>query len=204
MFSLSKGLLRLRVTKAAFWRDGKGVAAIEFAMIVPLMLVMFFGTVEVSSGVAAKRKTSLAARTLSDLVSQETDVSDTLVSNVAYVAGKVYTPYPAQPLSSTITELYVDPTTLKTKVVWSNAYTYDASGNAVVAVSSHKLKDIVTLPSADLAVAGTYLIWSEVSYKYVPTVGYVMAKAGITLTDQTFTRPRQSSCVTYNMVCALP
>ena len=45
--------------------------------------------------------------------------------------------------------------------------------------------------------AGTYLIWSEVSYKYVPAVGYLMAKTGITLKDLTYTRPRQSSCVMY-------
>ena len=39
-------------------------------MIVPLMLVMFFGTVEFSSGVAVDRKVTLMARTLSDLTSQ--------------------------------------------------------------------------------------------------------------------------------------
>ena len=51
-------------------QDCRGVAAIEFAMIVPIMLVMFFGTVEFSSGVAVDRKVTLMARTLSDLTSQ--------------------------------------------------------------------------------------------------------------------------------------
>ena len=48
-----------------------------------------------------------------------------------------------------------------------------------------------------LKVGNTYLIFSEVTYKYVPTIGYVMAKAGINLSDATFTRPRQSFCVVY-------
>jgi Flp pilus assembly protein TadG len=39
-------------------------------MIVPMMLVMLFGTIEVSSGVAVNRKVTLVARTLSDLTSQ--------------------------------------------------------------------------------------------------------------------------------------
>ena len=52
------------------------------------------------------------------------------------------------------------------------------------------------MPSA-LAVGGTYLIFSEVSYLYTPAVGYVMAKAGITLSDVAYTRPRQSTCVIY-------
>ena len=41
-------------------------------------------------------------------------------------------------------------------------------------------------------------IYKQVGYKYVPTIGYVMAKSGITLSDFTFTRPRQSTCVLYN------
>jgi len=41
------------------------------------------------------------------------------------------------------------------------------------------------------------LIYAEVNYLYVPVVGYIMAKAGITLSDFTYTRPRQSLCVLY-------
>jgi hypothetical protein len=41
-----------------------------------------------------------------------------------------------------------------------------------------------------------------VSYNYIPTVGYVMAKAGINLGDYAFTRPRQSTCVKYNPATA--
>ncbi len=55
----------------------------------------------------------------------------------------------------------------------------------------------VTIPSA-LQVGGTYLIFSEVSYTYVPAVGYVMTKSGITMSDFTYTRSRQSTCVMYN------
>ena len=45
-----------------------------------------------------------------------------------------------------------------------------------------------------------YVIFGEVSYKYVPAVGYVMARAGVPLSDTTYTRPRQSTCVTYGVV----
>ncbi len=61
----------------------------------------------------------------------------------------------------------------------------------------------VTIPAA-LAVGGTYLIFSEVSYLYVPAVGYVMAKAGITLHDVAYTRPRQSLCIFYPTTDPLP
>src|SRR5579872_7233169 len=54
----------------AMFKDCRGLAATEFAFIVPIMLVMFFGTVEFSSGVAVDRKVTLIARTVSDLTSQ--------------------------------------------------------------------------------------------------------------------------------------
>ena len=173
--------------------DRRGLAATEFAFIMPVMLVMFFGTVEFSSGVAVDRKVTLMARTLSDLTSQMTSVTDAQIANFFLASNWImwpYTtatpnPYPVSPLSGTITELYVDPTTLQAKVQWS------------VGSSAHKAGTVIAIPSA-LAVADTYLIFSEVSYKYVPTVGYVMAKAGITLSDTAFTRPRQSKCVFYN------
>jgi Flp pilus assembly protein TadG len=51
-------------------RDRRGLAAVEFALVVPLMLVLFFGALEFSSGVAVDRKVTLVARTLSDLTTQ--------------------------------------------------------------------------------------------------------------------------------------
>ena len=92
---------------------------------------------------------------------------------------------PATPIKSTITELYVDPTTKVARVQWSTGAAPRRDGSTVA------------IPAA-LQVGGTYLIYSEVSYKYVPPVGYVIAKAGIDVSDYTYTRPRQSRCVTYS------
>jgi Flp pilus assembly protein TadG len=195
--SMFKIWLRARGLANNLFRDSSGIAATEFAMIVPLMLVMFFGTVEFSSGVAVDRKVTLIARTLSDLTSQSTTVSDVELGNFGQTGKAILTPYPAATLQSTITELYVDPTTLKARVQWSRSMTIGSSGNVVLGTSSHSPSDIVTIPGA-LAVGDTYLIWSEVSYKYVPAVGYLMAKAGVTLSDLTYTRPRQAPCVLYN------
>lgn len=168
-------------------RDRQGVAAVEFAMIVPLMLTLFFGVVEFSNGVAADRKVALIARTLSDLTSQSASVSDSDLANFNIVAKAVLTPYlvtAATPLVATITELYIDPTTGVAKVIWSKG-SVPLSGN-------------VTIPS-QLQVKGTYLIFAQVEYKYVPAVGYIMAKDGngILLKDVAYTRPRQGACVIY-------
>lgn len=180
-------------------RDCDGMAATEFAFIVPLMLVMFFGTVEVSSGVAVDRKVTLVARTLSDLTSQSTTVTDNDLKNVFAASYGILTPYSTTPATATISEIYINNSNVA-KVQWSKAATVSQSGSTVTSTltsSSRSQGDTVTIPAA-LAVAGTYLIWSEFSYLYTPAVGYVMSKAGVTLTDSTFTRPRQSTCVMYN------
>jgi len=41
------------------------------------------------------------------------------------------------------------------------------------------------------------LVFSEINFQYVPTIGYVMARAGVNLSDVAYTRPRQSMCVFY-------
>jgi Flp pilus assembly protein TadG len=176
--------LRLRDCAAGFIADCRGIAATEFAIITPMMLVMFFGTVEFSSGVAVDRKVTLMARTLSDLTSQSLAVTDADLTNFFAAATGIMTPYASTPTKSTITELYVDPTTKAARVQWSQGTTPRGAGTTVA------------IP-AELQVGGTYLIFSEVSYLYVPTVGYIMAKAGINLSDFSYTRPRQSTCVLY-------
>src|SRR5512141_831162 len=99
--------------------DSRGVAAVEFAVIVPIMLVLFFGTVEFSSGVAVDRKVTQMARTLSDLTSQSITVADTDLTNFFAASKGIMTPYPSTPTNATISELYVDPKTLVARVQWS-------------------------------------------------------------------------------------
>lgn len=177
--------LRLRRSALDLYRDRRGVMAIEFAIIAPVMLVIFFGTVEFSSAIAVDRKVTLMARTLSDLTSQNTSVTDTQLTNFFNASTGIMWPYPSTPTKSTISELYVDPRTLAARVQWSNGSVPRSAGSTVA------------IPTA-LQVGGTYLIYSEVSYLYVPAVGYVMGKAGLNMSDFTFTRPRQSTCVMYN------
>ncbi len=137
------------------------------------------------------------ARTLSDLTSQSTSVCDSDIANFFAASGAIMTPYDSAPIKATITELYVDPNSHQAQVQWSKAF----QGGA--AQPAHQLGNVVSIPSA-LAIDGTYLIFSEVKYLYTPAVGYVMAKAGITLSDVAYTRPRQSANVSVSPASSCP
>lgn len=209
MKAISAMWLRVRHKATDMLADCRGIAATEFAVIVPIMLVLFFGTVEFSSGVAVNRKVTLIARALSDLPAQtpppslnstSATMTDTYLQNVFTASIAIMAPYAPSPVKATVSEIYVDSTGTTARIVWSKSaiVTSDAATQATLTTSTRSPGDDVTslLPS-NLLVAQTYLIYSEVSYLYTPTIGYVM-KSGVTLRDVAYTRPRQAYCVIYN------
>ena len=198
---LNKIWRRLRRSARALRRDASGVAAVEFAMIFPLMLVAFFGTVEICAAVATDRKVTLIARTISDLTSQAASSVDAALTVDFSYGLYIISPYSSSPLKAQVSEIYVD-SNGKATVQWSQGATY--IGNVVTLVSSSRNRgdDVSTVVPSALLVKQTYLIFSEVSYLYTPSVGYVMGIAGVTLGDVAYTRPRQNTCITYNNVPA--
>jgi Flp pilus assembly protein TadG len=212
--SMSSIWLRAHRSVADLIENCRGNSAVEFAIIVPIMLVLFFGTIELSTGVAVDRKTTLVARTLSDLTGQAAnpspatltapDVTDAYMLNVFTSAIAILQPYSAPPATATVSEIYVD-SNKKATIQWSKAATYTAAATqATLATSARHTNDVVTtLVPSQLLVKQTYLVLSEVNYVYTPAIGYVM-KSAITLKDTAYTRPRQFSCLTYSSLSAIP
>jgi Flp pilus assembly protein TadG len=202
--SMSKTWLRVRRSAGGLLRDRSGIAATEFAVIVPIMLVMFFGTVEFSSGVAIDRKVTLMARTLANLTSQGQAVDDPTLTGFFNASNAIMTPYsgPLYPApNSTVSELYIDPATGAARVQWSKGSQGSAGrtpGSAVAIPAS-----LIALDAQGKIIPKQYLIFSEVNFLYTPTVGYVMT-SGVSLSDVAYTRPRQSVCVFYPATPAPP
>jgi Flp pilus assembly protein TadG len=196
-----KGMIRRRALRVAarLMRDRSGIAATEFAVIVPIMLVLFFGVVEISNGIAAYRDVSIMAHTTSDLTTQSLSVQDSDLTNFFSASTGILYPYvtsTADPkLKQSIAELWVN-SSLQARVQWAK----NSDGSA-----PNPPGTVVTIP-ASLQVANTYIVYSSVTYLYVPIggIGYVMNKAGITLSDFSYTRPRLSQCVFYNPPTPLP
>jgi Flp pilus assembly protein TadG len=182
----------LRSTAARLLRDDRGNSAVEFAVVLPVMLVMFFGTIELSSAVALKRKISVMTQAVGDLTSRYTNVNDTDMTNFGKIADAMMTPYSATPLKSTVTEIYIDPSTGVARAQWSKGDNPRGTGSTVPVPAN-----LIARDASNKIVAGQYLIFSEASYIYTPIVGYVM-KTAVTLSDQTYMRPRLSQCVLYN------
>jgi Flp pilus assembly protein TadG len=195
--------MRVRMAALAAWRralllrdDTRGVSAVEFAMILPLMFLMFFGMLDVSNGFAVDRKVSQISQGIADLASRYTTLAETDVSNFFIIADAMLTPYDKTQLKATISQVYIDPSSKTAKVVWSRGDQKKDVGTVVSVPTNLIVKD-----ANGNYLPNQYLILGEANYKYVPTIGWVVPKGGLTLSDAMYTRPRQTSCVVMVTSC---
>ena len=195
---LSDGLCtKVRGLLGRYRRDASGLAAVEFAIIVPLMLAMLFGTIDLATGFAIDRKVTTISQNLSDLASRYTSIAETDVSNFFKIGDAILTPYDTTLLKTRVSQIYLDPATKTSKVVWSRGDSAWAK-NTVMPVPAN----LIAKDSSGNWLANQYLILGETSYAYVPTIGWVVNKGGLTLTESSFTKPRQSDCVQLPTSCS--
>jgi Flp pilus assembly protein TadG len=165
-----------------FGRERRGIAALEFAVFLPLFLILYLGTFEVGQAISIKLNNGLAARTVADLASQYTNIYNADMTSILGASTTVMAPYPTQPFSVTVSQV-----------------TVDAKGNATVTWSdslngtARAVGDSVTLP-AGMNTPNSSLIWGETRYVYTPGLGYVLT-GSITLSSQIFMSPRNAPSV---------
>lgn len=159
--------------------DNRGVSAVEFALLAPLMIALYLGCVEISDGVAADRKVSLVAAALANLTAQVSTIKDQAEMNdILEASSAIIAPYSASKLKITLSCIKID-ANKNVSVKWS------------VTRGGTALSGSPTLPSA-LQVANTQLIFAQVSYDYTPVVGYTITGT-LTLSDQMYMAPRISA-----------
>jgi len=165
-----------------FAKERRGLAALEFSLLLPMMLTLFLGSVEVTTGVAVQRKVTLTARALADLSSQFIAIANADMTNILNASSDIIAPYASAQLQSVVSELSVNAQGQAT-VIWSDTL----NGTA------RSVGSVVTIP-ANLAVPNTYLLLGEASYIYKPSYGYVVTGM-LTLSDRIYMRPRQANSV---------
>jgi len=175
-------LTRLAAMLRRLRRREDGVSAVEFALILPVMLVLFFGCVEVGDALTIDRKVAHVASTISDLVTQSKSVTSTDVDNIFGAAASIMSPYSSAPLKMKVTGVTVDANG-KATVTWGKA-----SNDVALTAGT-----IMTMPAA-MMTPSTFTVVAEVHYPYTPTVGYVMT-GSFDLTSTFYLRPRSSTKV---------
>jgi len=176
------------------WTDVRGVAATEFAVIVPFMLVLYVGGVELGNGLAMNVKVSSTAHAVGDMVSQNTAISTARMQAILGSAKAIMAPYPvtdasgASLITITVSEVSTDSSGNAT-VQWSQS-TSTTGGrpkNQPMTLSSFTAPDPKNPSNANIS-----LILSEVSYNYAPNLGYSITGT-VKLADSYYLFPRCST-----------
>lgn len=171
-------------------RREDGVALVEFAMVAPVMITMYLGMVELSMAVGHERKSTMIVRTLADLTTQQSSVSNTDLATIFSATSAILAPYPVAEVSMRITSIRID-SKGKTFVDWSEVKDIARSGGGFTALA--RCGDGAALVPAPLRVAGTSLVLTDTSILHTPVVGKFVGHIDMKETFQM--RPRVSATV---------
>ena len=175
-----------------FKRDAGGLAAVEFAFVLPVMLAMLFGMGELSLAVFARTSISQVASTVTDLVAQKSTLTSSDISSVYAAANTLLYPYypqmssgkPAIRIASVIFDTATNSTTVG-KVAW----VCKQDGNATQSPAALVVNNTVTF-SQPLLSAGSSVIVVDVAYSYVSPTMQVITGA-FNMRDRFQTKPRR-------------
>ncbi|HEY0598950.1 TadE/TadG family type IV pilus assembly protein [Brevundimonas sp.] len=141
--------------------DERGVSAIEFAMLAPVLIAFYMGMTEFCQGFMAQKRMGHVSAMVADLVAQEEEMTPAMIDDIFDIGGLIMKPFPTTTLHqrvSSVTSVAGVPT-----VDWSRA-----EGMTARAVGS-----TMTLP-ADLVAAGESVVVAEVTYDYDSAADYLM------------------------------
>lgn len=178
--------------------DSQGVAAVEFAFIVPIMFVMFVGAVELSQAITVDRRVTQAASSIADLAARkETTISQSEIGDIMKIGGYIMAPYNQTPLQVTVRNVSSSSADANaTKQSWQ--CTFSAMGENPTP-SCACMNETYDLPPG-LVSTNDSVVVAEVNYTYTPLVfDYFLNRtlpsgaggAGTyTLSERIFMKPR--------------
>lgn len=172
----------MRNLLSRFAGDRSGAFYLEFALIAPLLLTLFAGTVELTNALLANRKMVGVAQATADLVTQETEIFDGDMDDIFAAAGLITQPFPTDTLTIGVVSVRFDLDTGDPVVDWQESFgggsVSDPLGRAI-----------------GLGRPGESVIIVTVTYTYTPTLADLIT-GPVDMSDTAFSRPRRSLFVT--------
>lgn len=183
---------RLVSAVQGFWRDCRGIAAVEFGFIAPIMLVMLLGAMEVTRAISVDKRFALVTSMIADLVAREEQLTADDVNAIYQVAEQVMAPFDVAPLRISIIPVMSSPTDASNTLVYpgvTNRPSYN--GGAVPSkCQSYSLAE-------GLLERNESVIVVEATYNFTPMfAGYLVD--GMSWKDKAIAKPRKSLCVAFD------
>jgi|SRR5580704_16475915 Flp pilus assembly protein TadG len=170
-----------------FLRSTRGVAAVEFAIMLPILVTLFLASVDAARAIAIYTKVRAASYVLDAITNQYTTIQSADMSAILGATSVVLAPYSSSPVTVVLSQIKVSSAT-------SAAVNWSATLNGTALTQ----KNPITVPTnfASCSSYPCYLIYGQVSYTYTPLFLY-FTKSAITLSDSLYATPRVSECILY-------
>jgi Flp pilus assembly protein TadG len=166
-----------------YWKNKQGMAAVEFAFVLPILLSMLLGLVELSQALLLRTDITNMSATAADLIAEESSVSSTDLTNVFNALNAMVFPFSTTPTVVTITSVIDGGTGNAPKVAWS--CTENGTAETKGAAPS------TALPSGLITAGdGTSVIWAKISYTYTSPISYFLIGAK-NWTNNFYLKPRR-------------
>lgn len=180
-------------------RDRRGAAAIEFAFVAPVLLVLYMMTMEIAQAIDTNKKVGRMASLTADLVTQEQDVTKTEIDAIMTIGDAVLRPYGRSKPTIELDAIAID-ASKKATIAWSRQYV-GGTPSAHTAAGT-----VVTDLPARLLVASSFLVRARAKLSYAPMVAWFAYSASdhlwttnttaINMGQEYYLRPRIASSVT--------
>jgi Flp pilus assembly protein TadG len=181
--SLEMSSLANRSLIARLAPDRSAVAAVEFALALPVVLLAVLLTVEVGEAVAVSRKVTIATRTVTDLTTKNVSLTTSQMSQILAASSVVLAPFGSSNLVIVVSEVTTDANG-KATVTWSQAL----NGSALTVGSP------VAIPS-QMAAPNVSMILGTAQYAYSPNLP-LNPLGSFKISDQLILMPRLSTSIT--------
>ena len=170
-----------------FLRDRRAVGAVEFALIAPVLLVIYLGSTDLADGLDVNKKVSRSASSLADLVTRQISVSASDVDDMFAIGSASLLPYRRTSPKIRVTALKV------TKAQSSNTYTVTVDwSRANVANFAAAAGSKGDLPAALIA-TDAYFIKVDVELDYKPLHSWI--STSIPMSETYYLSPRYTNTI---------
>lgn len=164
-------------------RDRRGVSAVEFALIAPFMVALYFGLSELTLAMMTERRTSHTASAIADLAAQDAQTTPAELDALLASGAAILKPFPATTLRLRVTSVRADAAAAP-KVAWSR-------GKGLAArTAGATVEDF----PANLLAANEALIMAEAEYDYQPMMKNIIPNT-LTFKRRYYLKPRRSDQV---------
>lgn len=162
-------------------RDERGSALVDFGLLLPVLVALLVGTIELTNLLRLERKVVAAAQTTADLVTQRRDVSNAQLDDFLRASELILEPYPSSAIAVGIAGVRYNPATGNPEVMWTKS----RNGGSV--------PDAETLAQG-LGAKGEGVVVVRVAYSYVPLF-FDFLLDPTTIEEVAILRPRRSNVV---------